>query len=94
LRLISDGVSEATRRVHDEETRALADEAFRGALAIVARHRAELDELAATLLTNEVLEREDIDRVMQGVPKAAPPRIGRGELGIAAATAVEPKPRD
>jgi cell division protease FtsH len=92
MRVLSDGASEAARRVHDEETREVADEAFRAALGIVGGHRAQLDELAATLLSNEVLEREDIDRVMHGVPKAAPPRIGRGELGIAAAARVKPEP--
>ena len=90
MRVIADSASEATRRVHDEEIRELADEAFRGALTIIDEHRPQLDELAATLLTNEVLERPDIDRVMGDVPKAAPHRIGRGEIGIAAATAVKP----
>jgi cell division protease FtsH len=90
MRVLQDATSEATRRVHDEEIRELADEAFRAALSIIGKHRSQLDSLAATLLTNEVLERADIDRVMEGVPKAAPPRIGRGELGIAAATAEEP----
>src|SRR5437763_10741502 len=93
MRVVAEGSAEATRRVHDEEIRELADEAFRAAFGIVDSHRSQLDELAATLLTNEVLERDDIDRVMVGVPKAAPPRIGRGELGIAAATAVKPADR-
>ena len=57
-------------------------------MAILDAHRLELDELAGTLLTNEVLERNDIDRIMLGVPAAAPRRIG--ELSVAAATAVNP----
>jgi cell division protease FtsH len=93
MRVLSDVSSEATRRVHDEEIRELADEAFRAALSILDANRPQLDQLALTLLSNEVLEREDIDRVLQGVPKAAPHRIGRGELGIAAATAVKPESR-
>ncbi|MHB8689841.1 MAG: ATP-dependent metallopeptidase FtsH/Yme1/Tma family protein [Solirubrobacteraceae bacterium] len=83
MRLV-EGSSEATRRVSDEEIHQLADEAYRGARAIIERHRAQLDELALTLLANEVLERADIDKVMVGVPHAAPHRIGRGEIGIAA----------
>jgi ATP-dependent Zn protease len=71
----------------------LADEAFRTAIGIIDRHRHQLDELAATLLGNEVLERGDIDRIMAGVPAAAPPRLGGGELGIAAATAEDPAER-
>jgi hypothetical protein len=57
-------------------------------MAIIDAHRAELDALAGTLLANEVLEREDIDRITRDVPAAAPPRIG--ELSVAAATAVNP----
>jgi cell division protease FtsH len=87
LRVVGDGASEATRRIRDEEERELADQAFRAATAIINEHRQQLEQLAQTLLTNEVLEREDIEKVMAGVPKAAPERIGRGELGIAAASA-------
>jgi cell division protease FtsH len=91
LRLADDAAaSEATRRVRDEEVRELADEAMRTALSLIDGHRPQLEELAATLLTNEVLERGDIERVMAGIPAAAPERIGRGEVGLAAATAEHP----
>ncbi len=90
LRLSQESASEAMRKVRDEEVRELADEAFRAALSIIDSHRPMLDELASTLLANEVLERGDIDRIMADVPAAAPRRIGGGELGIAAATAVSP----
>ncbi len=92
LRVAGDGsaASEASRRVRDEEVRDLADEAFRSAVSILDRHRPELDKLAARLLANEVLERADIEEIMAGVPSVAPPRIGGGELGIAAATAERP----
>jgi cell division protease FtsH len=76
--------------LRDEEVRDLADEAFRAAISIIDSHRQELDRLAARLLSNEVLERDDIDEIMAGVPSVAPPRIGNGELGIAAATAEQP----
>jgi cell division protease FtsH len=88
LRAIDDGAAEATRRTRDAEVRELADEAFRAAQKLVDTHRVQLDELASTLLTNEVLERADIDRIMGNVPRAAPSRIG--ELSVAAATAVNP----
>ena len=45
------------------------------------------DQLASTLLSHEVLERQDIDRIMGKLPRA-PSRIG--ELSVAAATAVHP----
>jgi ATP-dependent Zn protease len=93
LKVLSDNAAEATRRVHDAEVQDLADEAFRAAISILDSHRPQLDELARTLLANEVLERPDIDRIMGDTPKAAPERIGRGELGIAAATAVKPAHR-
>ncbi len=88
LRAIDQGAAEATRRVRDAEVRELADEAFRAATSIIDSHRAELDKLATTLLSNEVLERKDIDRIMGDVPRAAPSRIG--ELSVAAATALNP----
>jgi cell division protease FtsH len=93
LRITFDGAAEATRRVNDEEVRELADEALRAALAIIDAHRPELDRLATKLLSNEVLERGDIDQIMGGVPLAAPRRIGGGEMGIAAASAMHPAPR-
>jgi hypothetical protein len=88
LRAIDDGAAEHTRRVRDAEVRELADEAYRSAQRLVDAHRVQLDSLAGTLLTNEVLERGDIDRIMGNVPRAAPSRIG--ELSVAAATAVNP----
>jgi ATP-dependent Zn protease len=90
LRAVDDGAAEATRRIRDTEVRELADEAFRAATAVLDSHREQLDALAATLLANEVLERDDIDRVMGDTPPAAPRRIG--ELSVAAATALNPAP--
>ena len=88
---MADGAAESTRRMHDAEVRELADEGFRAAIALIDSHRPQLDELAQTLLANEVLERPDISRIMGDTPPAAPRRIG--ELGIAAATATNPAPR-
>jgi cell division protease FtsH len=87
-------LSEATRRLRDQEMRELADEASRAARAIIETHRAQLDDLASTLLSKEVIERADIDRIMRGVPSVAPERRGSGQLGIAAATALDPARAD
>ena len=76
----------------DEEVRALADRASRAARTIITEHRAQLDELAATLLANEVIERTDIDRVMEGIPQAAPERRPAGHLHVAATTPTDPPP--
>src|SRR5213078_3617797 len=62
-------VSDRTRQLRDEEQQHLADEALRGAMKLIVDHRTKLDQLAGALLRNEVLERRDIDRIMEGVPR-------------------------
>jgi cell division protease FtsH len=90
LRLADKSVSEATRRSSDQEVHELADEAMRAATTILDEHRPQLDELAATLLAREVMERDDIGRVMNGVQSATPARSSSARIGLAAATAVNP----
>jgi cell division protease FtsH len=63
------GTSEISRRIHDEEQRELAFEAECSARTLLTRHRAKLDELAETLLEQEVLDRSDLDRILSGVPR-------------------------
>jgi len=62
-------VSDRTRQLRDEEQQHLTDEAMRGAMRLISEHRSKLDQLAGALLRNEVLERRDIDRLMEGVPR-------------------------
>jgi cell division protease FtsH len=62
-------LSDLTRRIRDEEQRELAFEAHRGAWELITEHRALLDRIAAELLENETLERGQIDRIMEGVPR-------------------------
>jgi len=57
-------MSDHTRRLVDEEQQYLTDLAHRRALKIVQDHRSLLDALARTLLDHEVLEREDIERIV------------------------------
>src|SRR4051812_29151831 len=66
LRVAAEGgaVSDRTRQVRDEEQQHLADEAMRMALRIIREHREEVDALAFALLRNEVLTREDIERIV------------------------------
>jgi cell division protease FtsH len=61
--------SEQFRRVLDEEQQALAYEAQRAAQELINGQRGKLEELARALLEHEVLEREDIDHIMEGVPR-------------------------
>jgi cell division protease FtsH len=57
-------MSDHTRRQVDEEQQYLTDLAHRRALKIVQEQRPLLDALAHTLLDHEVLEREDIERLV------------------------------
>jgi cell division protease FtsH len=70
-RAIADGDvgSEQFRRVRDEEQHELAFEAQRAANELLTCQRGKLEEFAHALLENEVLERADIDRIMEGVPR-------------------------
>jgi cell division protease FtsH len=85
----SDFASEATRRLRDQEQQALAEEAQRIAYAVISAHRTLLEELAGTLLRNEVLEREDIERIVGETPRAERPTGSR--LRIAAAQPPDPE---
>ena len=85
MRVDEGSTSDSLRRVIDDEVRELADEAMRSAVELLAAHRPQLDQLANQLLSEESLERDDIDRVMSGVPQARPARRPQSHLGIAAA---------
>src|SRR6185503_14669769 len=92
-------MSDSTRRQVDEEQQYLTDLAHRRALKIVSENRPLLDALASTLLENEVLEREDIDRLMSeyrdgggdGANGRSPvvPIAGPGQATVAAAERFE-----
>jgi cell division protease FtsH len=76
-------MSDFTRRQVDEEQQYLTDLAHRRALSMVSDNRPLLDTLAHTLLENEVLEREDIERIVSeyrdggggGDRNGHPPRV-------------------
>ena len=89
LRVNAEGgaVSDRTRQMRDEEQQHLADEAMRTALRLVREHREQLDALAFALLRNEVLEREDIDRIMGGSGSSV---AGSTGLRVVAATGDAP----
>jgi len=57
-------VSEASRRIVDEEQQELTDEAWRRAKKLISANRPLLNAFAERLLTNEVLEREDIEQLV------------------------------
>jgi cell division protease FtsH len=57
-------VSEASRRIVDEEQQELTDMAWRRGHKLITENRALLDAFAGRLLSNEVLERDDIERLV------------------------------
>ena len=75
--------SEQFRRIRDEEQQELAYEASRAATELLTAHREKLEEFALALLEHEVLEREDIARIMRGVPRMER-RPGHGLRVVAA----------
>jgi ATP-dependent Zn protease len=86
-------MSDHTRRTIDEEQQYLTDFAHRRALKLVAENRTLLEAFAFTLLENEVLEREDIERIV-GAYKGertsdGPPLLKDFEPGAAQVAAAE-----
>jgi cell division protease FtsH len=84
IQLTAEGgaVSDRTRELRDAEQQHLADEAMRRAVRLLNEHRSQLDQLAQALLRQEVLERQDIERIMEGVP--TPRHASAGHLRVAA----------
>ncbi len=85
----SEAVSDLTRRIRDEEQQELAFEAHRHAHQLITAHRATLEQFAQELLENEVLERPQIDKIMDGV-KGIERRPDRNGLRVAAASKQPP----
>jgi cell division protease FtsH len=86
-------MSDHTRRMVDEEQQYLTDLAHRRAMKLVAENRTLLEAFAFTLLENEVLEREDIERIVGAYKgETEPIAVDRepGPAEIAAAEADQP----
>jgi cell division protease FtsH len=86
-------MSDHTRRMVDEEQQYLTDLAHRRAMKLVAENRTLLEAFAFTLLENEVLEREDIQRIVEAYKGETEPIVVTLEPGpaeIAAAEAEQP----
>jgi hypothetical protein len=69
-------MSDHTRRTIDEEQQYLTDLAHRRAMKIVGENRELLEALAQTLLENEVLERDDITRLV-AEHRGSPALVGK-----------------
>ena len=78
-------LSETTLRIRDEERQDLIEDARRAAQKMILSHRRQLDALAHELLEQEVLDREAIERIMDGVPRMErAPGIGLRVVAAAA----------
>jgi cell division protease FtsH len=88
----SEHVSDLTRRIRDEEQQELAFEAHRHAHELITTHRETLELFASELLENEVLERPQIDKIMDGVPRIE--RRPPSRLRVAAASKPPPDVQD
>jgi cell division protease FtsH len=88
-------VSDATRRIVDEEQQELTDLAMRRARKLIEDNRDALETLAVALLENEVLERPDIDRIMAERGTPTEDRGRRGPVSEAPRiAATDPEVRD
>jgi cell division protease FtsH len=65
-------ISERTAQVVDAEVKRLVDEAYARATEILTANRPLLDAIAVALLERETIDREDLDRLVKGLP--LPPR--------------------
>ena len=81
-------MSDATRRMIDDEQQYIADQAHRRAGRLVEDNRDLLEAFARTLLEKEVLERADIDRLLGARPGAAVVTNG-GRPTVAASDALD-----
>jgi cell division protease FtsH len=82
-------MSDHTRRMVDEEQQYLTDLAHRRAMKLVAENRTLLEAFAFTLLENEVLEREDIQRIVSAYKGKPAPSVVDMEPGPAEIAASE-----
>jgi cell division protease FtsH len=62
--------SEGTARLIDEEVQRILTEAEDRAAGLVRTHREQLDRIAEALLLHEELDREEVEKIMAGVPVA------------------------
>jgi len=60
--------SDATATLIDDEVKALIDQAYERAMAIVTAHRDQLDAIAQALVERETLTSEELDMILQGKP--------------------------
>jgi cell division protease FtsH len=72
-------VSEALRQTRDEEVQAIAEEAYRSSYRLLADHRDLLDAIAERLISNEIIERDEICAIMDSERGEPPAELAEAE---------------
>jgi cell division protease FtsH len=62
-------LSEETKRIRDGEQLRLTNEAYEDAMRLLVKYRGPLDRIAQALLELETLVREQLDELLEGVPR-------------------------
>ena len=84
--------SEETARIIDEEVSAVIEKAYDRAKDILATNRDKLESLAQSLLDNEVIFKEDVERILGARPFAsAAPALAEPAAAPATEPATEPE---
>jgi cell division protease FtsH len=83
-------LSEATKRVRDEEQARLTDGAYEAALQLLRKHRAPLDRVATALLEKETLVRDELLELVEDVE---PESRASETVGVPRVVASELRPR-
>ncbi len=80
-------LSEATKRLRDEEQAHLTDGAYEEAVRLLRKHRAALDRIAAALLERETLVRDELQELVEDVE---PESRASETVGVPRVVASEP----
>jgi cell division protease FtsH len=89
LRADNYALSEATKRVRDEEQAILTDGAYEEAVRLLRKHRGSLDRVAAALLEKETLVR---DELLELVVDVEPESRASENVGVPRIVASDPEP--
>ena len=83
--------SEETARIIDEEVSAVIERAYERAKEILSSHRDKLEALADSLLQNEVIFREDVERILGARPFGMDKQLASPAPEASAAPEVAPE---
>jgi len=82
-------LSEATKRLRDEEQARLTDSAYEDAVRLLRKHRVPLDRIATELLAKETLVREELAALVADVE---PESRASDSVGVPRVVATRPSP--